>query len=76
MAKKKLNDLQEEINEIKEVKEEKIEIKTDYQYTSEFSVIKDGNIYKVIRKGQLIGNYDTEAKATSVAKDFNLSIRR
>ena len=76
MAKKKLNDLQEEINEIKEVKEEKIEIKTDYPYTSEFSVIKDGNIYKVIRKGQLIGNYDTEAKATSVAKDFNLSISR
>ena len=76
MAKKKLNDLQEEINEIKEVNDVRVETKTDYPYTSDFSVIKDGNIYKVIRHGQLIGNYNTEAKATSVAKDFNLSIRR
>jgi hypothetical protein len=76
MAKKKLNDFQEEINEIKEIKEDIVETKTEYQYTSDFSVIKDGEIYKVIRHGQLIGNYDTEGKATNVAKDFNLSIRK
>jgi hypothetical protein len=50
-------------------------IRSSIPYTAEFAVYKHEKSFWVIKEAKLIGEYQTESEAISVAKSFNYSAK-